>query len=99
MVPLFFIFDLYRWSNPSPLQAIILGITSRSFAGVVLLPFTVIKTRFEVKEEFVLIEEGWGGGRGQMNLVIKVFCKGFTKPCCNDYSFQKLNCAVIFLFM
>lgn len=36
-----------EWSNPSPLQAIILGITSRSFAGVVLLPFTVIKTRFE----------------------------------------------------
>ncbi|XP_071815146.1 mitochondrial glycine transporter B-like [Apostichopus japonicus] len=36
-----------KWSNPSPLQAITLGITSRSFVGVILLPLTVIKTRFE----------------------------------------------------
>lgn len=33
--------------NPSPLQAIGLGMAARSFAGAIMIPFTVIKTRFE----------------------------------------------------
>ncbi|XP_013783803.2 solute carrier family 25 member 38-like [Limulus polyphemus] len=34
-------------SDPSPLDAICLGVMARSFAGVILLPITVIKTRYE----------------------------------------------------
>merc|ERR1712001_508447 len=33
--------------KPSPVQAICLGMTARSFAATVMIPITVIKTRFE----------------------------------------------------
>ena len=36
--------------DPGPLEAIYLGMLARSFSGVCLIPFTVIKTRFEVSE-------------------------------------------------
>lgn len=34
-------------SDPSPLEAVCLGVMARSFTGVILLPITVIKTRYE----------------------------------------------------
>ena len=34
-------------TRPTPVEALILGVVSRSFAGTMLLPATVIKTRFE----------------------------------------------------
>ena len=34
----------------NPLEAIILGISARSVSGICLMPFTVIKTRYEVSD-------------------------------------------------
>ena len=35
-------------SEPTALESIMLGATARSISGVTMIPFTVIKTRFEV---------------------------------------------------
>ncbi len=44
---------------PGPLQAILLGAGARCVAGVCMLPITVIKTRFEVcKDLIILIDRG-----------------------------------------
>jgi len=36
--------------DPGPIEAILLGMVARSLSGVCLIPITVIKTRFEVRE-------------------------------------------------
>lgn len=40
-------FDIH--GEPTPLQSVLLGVTGRSISGVMMIPFTVIKTRFEVR--------------------------------------------------
>lgn len=35
--------------NLGPMQALLLGASARSISGTLLMPFTVIKTRFEVQ--------------------------------------------------
>jgi solute carrier family 25 protein 38 len=37
------------WTDPSPLQAISLGMVARCIAGGIMLPITVVKTRYESK--------------------------------------------------
>jgi solute carrier family 25 protein 38 len=34
--------------HPGPMQAVALGVIARSMSGVLLIPITVVKTRFEV---------------------------------------------------
>ena len=49
--PLFFFFFKYFFASatdPSPVQAISMGMIARCIADVILLPVTVVKTRFEV---------------------------------------------------
>lgn len=43
------IFFFFRNGDPTPLEAVSLGLAARSLSGICLLPFTVVKTRFEVR--------------------------------------------------
>lgn len=48
-----------RGHPPTALESVILGMGSRSVAGVCMSPFTVVKTRYEVS---VRLAEPWGSG-------------------------------------
>lgn len=39
----------------TPTEALLLGITARSMSGALLIPITVVKTRFEVREIIINI--------------------------------------------
>jgi len=41
--------NTFNVKEPSALESVLLGVTGRSFSGVILIPFTVVKTRFESK--------------------------------------------------
>lgn len=43
--------------EPTAMESLLLGMTGRSFSGVLMIPFTVIKTRFEVRSEHELRNE------------------------------------------
>ena len=39
--------SICRSSDPAPLESFVMGMAARSISGVSMLPFTVVKTRFE----------------------------------------------------
>ncbi|OXA55260.1 mitochondrial glycine transporter A [Folsomia candida] len=46
--------------EPTAMESLLLGMTGRSFSGVLMIPFTVIKTRFESKVyQYSSIREAW----------------------------------------
>ena len=39
-----------KGKKPNPLKSVLIGAVARAFSGVTVMPFTVLKTRFEVCE-------------------------------------------------
>ena len=52
---LLLILFIHRWTDPNPLQAITLGMLARCVAGGMMLPVTVVKTRYEVSHHILLV--------------------------------------------
>ena len=52
---LFLMLLLYicRSSDPHPLESVAMGVSARTVAGISMLPFTVVKTRYEVSSLYL----------------------------------------------